>query len=72
MKPHEEDRPTKKGLDLYARSRITEEWTEPLMDLIRTLRNLSKTSIFSNYESHPHLSKDRKSETFEAQSIFLC
>jgi hypothetical protein len=50
---HEEDRTTEKVLDLPARSRFGEGRAEPLMDLARTLKNPSKTSIFSKYESYP-------------------
>jgi hypothetical protein len=53
IKHHEEDRTVEKVLDLPARSRFGEGRAEPLMDLTRTLKNPSKTSIFSKYESYP-------------------
>ena len=55
IKHHEEDRTAEKVLDLPARSPALrdEGRAEPLMDLTRTLKNPSKTSIFSRYESYP-------------------
>jgi hypothetical protein len=53
MKHHEEDRTAEKVLDLPARSRFGEGRAEPPMDLTRTLKNPSKTSIFSKYDSYP-------------------
>jgi hypothetical protein len=53
IKPHEGDRTAEKVLDLPTRSRFDEGRAEPIMDLTRTLKNPSKTSIFSKYESYP-------------------
>ena len=53
IKHHEEDRTTEKLLDLPARGRFGEGRVEPPMDLARTLKNPSKTSILSKYESYP-------------------
>jgi len=55
IKHHEKDRTAEKVLDLPARSPALrdEGRAEPLMDLTRTLKNPSKTSIFSKYESYP-------------------
>ena len=55
IKHHEEDRTAEKVLHPSARSPALrdEGRAEPLMDLTRTLKNPSKTSIFSKYESYP-------------------
>ena len=55
MKSLEEDRTVEKFLDLPARSPVLrdEGRAEPLMDLTRTLKNPSKTSIFSKYVKLP-------------------